>query len=85
MLSMVALRFESQDRSVMSSLGNTAALVNLGLTSSHLGSEPSPFSLGLMALVPRVLFVLFCFVLSNAQLAITVIKKKHFLGLYLMF
>lgn len=45
----------------MSSLGNTAALVNLGLTSSHLGSEPSPFSLGLMALVPQVLFVLVCF------------------------
>lgn len=84
MLSMVALRFESQDRSVISSHGNTAAL-NLGLTSSHLGAEPSPFSLGLMALVPQVLFVLFCFVLSNAQLAITVIKKKHFLGLYLMF
>lgn len=74
----------------MSSLANTAALVNLGLTSSHLGSEPSPFSLGLMALVPQVLYVLVCFLflfffLSNTQLAITVIKKKHFLGLYLMF
>lgn len=45
----------------MSSLANTAALVNLGLTSSHLGSEPSPFSLGLMALVPQVLYVLVCF------------------------